>query len=196
MKFSRLLILVVLLVQTSCFYVSMTHLSNDELSFLNCYEVTEDILFVSKSGDLDTMKFTRKNIANKTNPFYISTSDGWIYEAHAGYSFEIKHSGANVDGYYSVKKTTKNQLWNLFRLGSQVSMFDSIGYEYIPIFFKNFTMNGKLYTKCIIADSLNSFYRHTNSNKPVGTEKFVISWECGPIYYKLLSGEEYYRVFN
>lgn len=59
-------------------YTDMSHLSEQELDWTNCYNIGETVLFYSHRGKVDTLIVAEKEIHNTSNPFFIHYLDDYM----------------------------------------------------------------------------------------------------------------------
>lgn len=183
--------ILLLLFVYNCVYYRMTHLSKDDLLWLNGMKNYSSIYFVSNTGDIDTLTPTGKFVWNSTNRFYCSAAHGGTYEACAGYKYEMKHSDTINDYSFAVKRFADNDI-----LQASADCFQ-LSSDYVPIKTQVFRIGDIDYPDCIVFDNSNSCYseywRDIIKNKIV---KFVVSKEYGLIYYEFENGESYTRKFH
>lgn len=184
-------VLFLLLFVHNCVYLHMTHLSDDDLLWMNGMKNYNSIYFVSESGDLDTLSPTGKFVDNSTNRLYFSWVDGGIYEAGAGYTYEMKHNDTIFKYYFSIKRFVDN---NFLKARADCFQFYS---EYDSVNPQVFRLGNIDYPDCIVFDKSNccysEYWRDLIKNKIV---KFVVSKEHGLIYYEFENGESYSRKFH
>lgn len=179
-------------------YIRMTHLSDDDLEWIQPYCNGKSFLFVSNKGNESRMDYTWKYIANSTNRFYASSNPRWNYEAEAGYRYQVKSLSDTLSGSFDVIRFVGTKdLYVYFKLGGRFSWReDGDRDKYLPINPTVFTMGNKTFPDCVIADSTNSRY---DADSPYEShsrvETFVISKKYGLIYYKFEDGEEFFRKF-
>lgn len=190
-------------------YDKMSHLSDEELAWVNCYEIGDSILFQSDSLDIDTLVVTDKNIYNTSNPFFIHFIDnypGSNFNAIANYIFIIKNKTNNIEGYFEIEKFVENDSikidalldqrfsndWNYdFDYRNDMRIFT----ESNPIKITKFSMNGQLFNNCIIIDDSNSkLSKYNDRENPIAS--FVINRDYGLIYYRYANDKEFFRKFE
>lgn len=190
------------------YYRDMTHLSEDELQWVNCVGVGDTILFDSDSLHCDTMVITSKIIRNSRNRFFIHFVDNYMgdfYEATADYRFFIRHSTDSLPRAFRMKKLIDIDSieWRIYFYGlfSKDWPFKYRDYDARPIYREknpykktNFALSGKELNECLLFDQSNTIYPF--ENQPAGGESCIFSKEYGLIYYKLKSGEEFFRRFE
>ena len=190
-------IFLICLMLSNCVYFRMTHLSNEDLEWIQCYNRFPSPKFISESGKVAKLSYQRVWIENSTNRFYISSNGSYTYEATAGYGFDISQSDTVFQGWFSITKfVNENNLWVSFSLNHFTS--DKIKqFNYIPLQTHNFEMDSVIYNDCIIADSTNAYYSPYQIDKVTDKiDKFVISKKYGLLYYRFQNGEEYKRQFK
>lgn len=169
----------------------MTHLNNEELEWMQNFNRYTICGFSSNRGSESILAVKEISIWNSRSPFFISSNQSWDYEAAAAVEFEILQRDRLLDGYFQFRKVlpekslvVQGKLGDL-RINDRVER-DVRGFEY----------DGKLFSECVILDSLNShilrnsFYPFEND-----VQKAVISKEYGLIYYSFSDGEEFFREF-
>ncbi len=193
MNVFRVIFVGILVVFQSCIYSKITHLSDEDLEWVDVYDVGDTITFISNLGNTDVMTVTKKFLYNDRCPFYISTGRVPNYNANTGYGYIIKHDRISIDGGLLLIKNLADSLDFIIDLGSRISRFDKRNLEG-PLKTRMYEHNNKTYSQCIIADSTNSGYsEYWDSMIKNKVEKFVWSKEHGLIYYKFEDGEEFFR---
>lgn len=174
------------------FYVKMTHLTPDELEWVKNKDNGRKKVFRSDSGTVSYLEFSAPRIFNKTNPFYISSNSGWVYEALALYEFSISDLKKEIEGYFQIKKLSENDsLGFSFAMGNKTAgLFNE---KTLPI--ETFDLKGHRIDNCIIIDSTR-WHLKPYPEPYADIKKLVISKRYGPIYYKLGTGEEFFRQFK
>ncbi|MDE5960903.1 MAG: hypothetical protein K2H08_04210 [Duncaniella sp.] len=186
-----------LLCLSNCVYFRMTHLSKDDLGWVQCYSRNPSPKFVSNRGQTSSLSYDRVNIANSTNRFYFSANGSYKYEACASYDLNVHQANTTFSGWFSIKKyVDDDSLWTSFELNRFCS--DEIrNYGYIPLKKCDFEMDSVIYHNCVIADSTNAIYiPHLVDTVKIRIDKFVISKKYGLIYYRFDNGEEFKRIFK
>ncbi len=196
MRQNYLLFVWLLLLLSGCIYIRMTHLSKQDLEWIKPYDLSKTYEFVSNEGNVSRMDYTSHHIANSSDPFYFSSKGDCIYEANAGYRFQIKSKADTIDGCFSIiQEYGKEALSEYFSLGARFSNNGGNNIV-VPLNIKRFTMGGRTFRDCVIADSTNSRYSpHWSYKTTERVETFVISKKYGLIYYKFEDGEEFFRKF-
>lgn len=174
------------------FYLKVTHLSEEDLKWVTNNKDMSGVM-VSSKGDRAKIYTYSYWIANDKNPIYFSWSGGSNYkEANAGYRFRI-HSGLlKKDGSFRIQKSANEDvvyangfLGNLYN--DSLKLTDA----------KSITIGSRVFNDCFIIDDFNG---HNNStlkkDDPNRVCEFILSKKYGPIYFRLVSGEEYFREFK
>lgn len=110
MSIFKPIFLFIVLAFQSCIYNKVTHLSDEDLEWIDTYDVGDTILFVSNHGNTDIMIIAEKFLYNEKCPFYISEGSGPNYEANMGYDYIIRHGGINIDGGILFRKNIADSL--------------------------------------------------------------------------------------
>lgn len=194
---------------SSCigYYSDISHFSEDELKWIDCYNVGDTVLFISNNQNIDTLIVDRKKLWNSNNPFFIHFFDDYMgdkYNAHASCSFHIRNSTKIMTGFLEIEKFAENDSiqWSArlddryseswpFTYDFESQRNDYIGENPAKVISMNFKDTNLPY--CIIFDDTNSRIIKNEFNALKEIEKFIISKEYGLVYYKLQTGEEYYR---
>lgn len=181
---------------SNCVYFRMTHLSQEDLGWIQCYSHYPAPTFVSNLENTAKLSYDRVHIYNSTNRFKFSEAGAGDYEANAGYNFEIRQNDTVFTGGLAVKRLiNKDGLWARFDLNRLYSK----GYVvwHLPLQTRDFMMDSVQYHDCIIADSTNSEYSEVWVNEVKNKmSAFVISKKYGLIYYRFENGEEFKRQFK
>lgn len=190
------------------YYSDMTHLSDDELQWVNCVNAGDTILFDSDSLHCDTMVVTSKIIRNSKNRFFIHFVDNYkgdFFEAFAEYEFSITDINRATPNWFRVTKFVSNDSigWTV-SLGNLCSedwphTFDperlmEIYHGPNPVKKINMELRGRHFSDCILFN--NSNCRYIGLETYTRMESCVFSKDYGLIYYKLESGEEFFRRFE
>ena len=188
-------VFVVLKTSLGLFYYRMTHLSDEDLEWVRWAENHQMALFESNEGHLSELTVTEVGIANSRNPFYISSNARDNYQATASYDYTIRDSVRTLEGVVSVQREVDNDsLVGLFWLGA----LHQKGHDRWPIKIQDFDLQGTLMKNCVVMDSTIAYNipNYHSKGDTLMLDKFVISKDYGPIYYKLLNGEEFFRKFQ
>lgn len=181
---------------SSCFYYRMSHLSDSDLKWVKCYSRYPTATFVSNHGNTSKLQYENIFEYNSTNRFYFSEGSNGIYEANAGYWFEINQSGHILEGVFAVQRLIdSDSLHTFFQLGARSSGKSKYD-DTVPLISSDFIIDSIEYKNCLIADSENShILTSLHGNGDIQIERFVISQKYGLIYYKFENGEEFFRKF-
>lgn len=90
--------LLFLLCLSQCVYFRMTHLSKDDLGWIQCYSHYPFPEFVSNTGETSTLSYEWVDIRNSTDRFYFSEGASYTYEANASYKFDLNHADTTKYG--------------------------------------------------------------------------------------------------
>jgi hypothetical protein len=195
-------------------YTRMSHLSDDDLVWVNNFEIGDTIPFISNIGNKSTLTITDKYIYNQLWPFYFSEGNSGTYTANAGYTYQINHINDSINGEMGiVKHTVSNRLRITCKLGNRdidrtkLSQEIKAKTDYIDFceFYINLepitiSLNGKIYHDCVIINETNSTCSSLEY-QPEDTldnhiNEFIISKEHGLLYYRLTDGESFYQVIK
>ena len=199
MKLRRPLILLLLaamlLACNSCIYSKMTHLSDEDLSWVDCYNEDTKYLFQSNKGRWASMYYTDLSIYNKTSPFgnpfrIINISD--TYTAGADYYFKIDNNGVLIEGVFGVYRPVDFDTLCVDGYIGRLFVDDNISARTVK-----FTLDGKDFNNCMVMDSTNCRLFVYSDDPPESIiEEYVISKRYGLLYFKYPDGEEFYRKFR
>ena len=192
MKKRAIIICIVLFIIIPNFFMpftSMTHLSDEEIGGMDTlYEENDTVLFISESGDMDTMLIPEKYVHNSLWPF---TGIQWFegsdeYVAAIGYLNVLFRHNGKVDRFswtiaqYDNRRVPRYRIicYNLRAFFVFNRPYDSIIVNnlYIPEGWSFDTLN---------TDKIN-YYVNFN------IESFVWSKSLGLVTYKYVDGERYY----
>ena len=189
-------IFLICLVLSNCVYFRMTHLSNEDLEWINCHKRYPTSKFISNMGNTSKLNYTSVYICNSTNPFYFNKGTSGKFEANAGYDFEILQKDTVLRGTLLIfRYVGKDSLWVMYDLNNYMS--NKYLYKGQPLESNEFKMDSIVYHDCIIADSTNCIYTELWAKKIMNKiDKFVISKKYGLLYYRFQNGEEYKRQFK
>jgi hypothetical protein len=195
-------------------YTLMSHLSDDDLVWVNNFEIGDTISFSSNRGNKSTLTITDKYIYNQLWPFYFSEGNSGTYTANAGYTYQINYMNDSINGEVGiVKHTVSNRLRITCKLGNRdvdrtkLSQEIKAKTDYIDFceFYINLepitiSLNGKIYHDCVIINETNSTST-TLEYQPEDTldnqiNEFIISKKHGLLYYRLTDGESFYQVIK
>lgn len=176
------------------FYIRMTHLSKDDLEWVNGPKSQMSAIFVSDSGNISKLSYTSFLIANSSDPFFISSSKGAFcyFEANAWYKYVINDSKRTLNGSFGVARLIdEDSLCAIFSLGA---MSTSDNYKQMKL--TTFKLKNRIFENCLVIDTMMvEVPSRKRDSTSIMVNKFVISKKYGPIYYKLKDGEEFYRNF-
>lgn len=196
-----MMVVIMSILQQSCVYEKMTHLTEDDMEWVNGFNKGDSFLFVSNYGHIDTLYITDKRTENSKSPFHgIRRNLFDDYEAFARYEFEIKKQQKNfrdnIHGSLTIVRHVDDD-----RLGYSTD-FDKRYSKYnyhIDIYdnnFKEFDLF-KEYDPDIqdylIIDDNNSMYSIYDKNIDNKIMKYIFNTKYGLIYYSYENGEEFYR---
>ena len=162
---------------SSCMYSNVTHLSDDDLEWIEGHKYGKSILFVSDSGNTDTLVLSYKYINNSGDRFYFSEGRGPDNIANAGYYFYMSHDGESFKGWISIKKIVSNSLLATI----------NVWWRYVDEFDVSFHDS-------VLVNETNSAYPPVWTNK-VHNKVTEYKWDKkrGLVYYRFEDGEEFYR---
>ncbi len=183
MKINRYISLMALcLVSCGLPYCKKTHLSEEEMEWINIYGKKENILF-SDGLSIDTFTFIKKNIFNKVHiPITDLKSCNWIegqheYIANASIDFKIKHNTQWWQGVFIISKNMDSTFVSEISFGGLYSDEVALDKTDTSISFKN---------------GVNS---EEGSNQPLlGIEEIIWDKEKGIICYKLKDGRVFHKL--
>ena len=170
-------IVAVMSLLSGCFYIKMTHLSDEDLEWLKAYGTGLSVFFISNLGSTDTLIVTEKGLWNSTNPFYFSEAGGWTYEANGGFSYYLKHSDTKIRGSMDIKRKLNDTLYFDSHLGTL--------FQTEPIKIDN--------DSCMAVNSTNAHYSKYAYDITNRIKEYVWHKKYGLIYYKFEDGEEFFR---
>lgn len=211
MQKSRLLFLLTLsMMISSCigYYNDLSHLSDEELQWINCYNVGDSVIFKSNDLKYDTLIVDYKKIENSENRFFIHFVDDYMgdsYNANAMYAYYIKSATDSIEGRFKITKLVEKD-----SIEWEAILYDRLSnswpYEvdterdrhiYIgdnPIKVTEINFRGRKLNNCIIFNDSNS--RPAQYKGYSDIDSFIISRDYGLIYYKYSTGEEFYRQYK
>lgn len=188
----------------SCVYEKMTHLTEDEMEWVNAINIGDSFLFVSNYGHTDTLYITDKLIENSNSPIHGFNRRLFdTYEAFAKYQFDLRKQLKNKRDYdsgsFTILKvedarrlgfaTDFQRRYSLYNLHIDIynNLFDEL------ILFKDIDPNIQNY---LVVDDNNSKYSRYDDNLENKIIKYIFNQQYGLIYYKYENGEEFTRVFK
>ncbi len=140
------MICVIIGIYKMCRIRTLTHLSEQDLEWISCYEPDDTIFFSNCDHQIDTMIVTKKSIHNSTSPFknpFLKLETGSDYLAYACMFFRLHHCGIIYDSNLFIYKDSMDLSPFLsWRLGNFINN------EKIPTFHYD----------CVVGDSGNSHY--------------------------------------
>ena len=178
---------------------AFTHFSEEELSFLDYYRSDTIFLFTSPNGHVDTLRYVGLKINNEEKggsdeDYYLKSNRAYIR-----YNFNITHNNKKMKGYFYKKKLKEDSdsLFLVYR-----SYLSDIEYEDTLYLKKSnsasakndFNFKGEIIKDCLIIDSIGT-ERTYETYEDMKVDSYVISPRDGLIYYRMKSGEEYFRDF-
>ena len=144
-----MIFILVCLCLSNCVYFRMTHLSQEDLGWIQCYSHYPAPTFLSNLGNTAKLSYDGVNIYNSTNRFKFTEAGAGDYEANAGYDFEIRQNDTVFTGGLAVKRLiNKDGLWARFDLNRLYSDYE--GGKFRPLQKRDFMMGSGLYLCCII----------------------------------------------
>ncbi|WP_295732492.1 hypothetical protein [uncultured Muribaculum sp.] len=155
----------------------MTHLSDEDMEWINVYGNGEYVLFVSNVGNTDTLSIKEIILFNSKNPFYFSEAGGSTYRANGGYRFILHHNIEKFHGLAFFEKELDDSLYFSLTLGKSYLKYPMNTYD----------------REILVMDSINIAYSEYGYDIPNKVKEGVWSKEHGLIYYKFEDGEEFFR---
>ncbi len=189
------------------YYSDMSHLSDDDLKWTDCYNIGDTLIFESTNHYADTLVVDSKSVNNSKNPLFIHFIDDYMgdkYYATASYGFHIKSQNGNLKGWLKLKKLIENDsiTWSA-GLGERMAKqwhyvfdFKEDKKTYIgqnPVKATNITLYGSKFDTCLVIDENNSRLMKYVVVQPTTIKSFVISKQYGLIQFKLETGTEFFR---
>lgn len=164
-------------------YWKFSHLTKDDLTWMEPYEEGDIVLFSSPS-DMDTLVVQEKSWYNSYWPFVMNEGEGNDYTANSSFKYDIRHDGKSVNGWSTIQKEHDGRLslvlW-LHRRRQTIEDAQNVRYCSIKI--------GKsVYDDAIRIDGSNS---QNFSEEKITNEYFIWSKSKGLLQYKYLNGEVY-----
>lgn len=175
------------------FYLRMTHLSNDDLKWIKDADL--NAVFISDSGKIARSKARARYINNKTNPFFISSSGTYEFEANAGYEYVIDYEGTEMPGHFVIFKSLDHDSLDFSAgLNKFFLCLDKYSTRQ-PLTSQSIQLNGIVFQNCICCDTSNCAYRDwAKSDTTINRiDKFIINKKLGLIYFRFENGEEFFR---
>lgn len=165
-----------------CTNKEMTHLTSEELVWLEAYDTEDTILFQSPMGRVDTMLVLTKNIDNSYWPFVHNENFDDIYYAGGLYAFDVIHGGEDFSGLFILTKLSRKKIELSCSLGKRST------YDDRPIVISCDKLNN---IDSIVVDSTNSEIYNTGDVRDT-IASFVWSKKEGLKSYSLSNGDTYY----
>ena len=164
-------------------YWKFSHLSDDDLTWMEPYEERDTVLFSSPSG-MDTLVVKEKPLYNSYWPFVMNEGEDNYYTANGSLKYDIKHDGKSVKGWSFILKEHDGRLSLAFWLHRRwQTIEDAQNVRYCSV------KTGKyVYDDAIRIDESNS---QNDSEAKIANEYFIWSKSKGLLQYKYLNGEVY-----
>ena len=163
-------------------YWKFSHLTKDDLTWMEPYEEWDTVLFSSPSG-MDTLVVREKPLHNSFWPFRENEGSS-EYVANGSIKYIIKHDGKSVDGRCIIFREGNGRLYVGFTLQTRRLHYE----DDTKICFDSIKIKNSVYTDVIkISDSNSSSY----SVGRIANEYFIWSKSKGLLQYKYLNGEVY-----
>lgn len=174
-----------------CFtYTDMTHLSNDDLEWINNGKKYITGTFISDSGNMSFLALFGSYEANSSNPIAYTFETGSKYEAKAGYRYKIKDKKRILEGYFSVIRPIDKD--SLYASGSLGTLY----FGRVPLKSVGVSIGDNYCSNCFITDSLNCHIKYDEENELLHVESFIYSKQHGLVSYTLSTGEKFIRQFK
>lgn len=168
----------------TCCYHKITHLSQDELSYI-AYNKLDTLFFQSKHNIADTViisKIVVNNSFNPFNPFGVETT--YDYEANASITMTVIHQGMRFDGLFLIKKVSQGSDAVISaHLGNRFSN------EFVPK-FSTFLFNDSI-IDCVCFNNNNSTISPNIHYMKSSITSFVWSKSMGLLQYSFDNGDVY-----
>ena len=182
-----------------CFYyLEMTHLSDEELQWIDCVEKYPEPRFVSADGDTAYLFYDKVKVWNDTTRFHFEISSNFqdTYSAAGYYEYHIRNISDTIRGKFQIEKPVETEKLEIYACLNDLWTGKKRDIC-IPLRTTTFKLRGTLYDNCIVCDSTNTSYggRTEFSDKNKITS-FVINREYGLIYYQYSDGREFFRIMN
>ena len=188
MKYLYITLFILLFIVT-CVYHHITHMDENDLRWLNVYNVGDTVFFYSQESDTDTMVIKDKYITNSFNPINNNPSVGTEYLAGGFIDYDISHNGDSINGYFFVRKNTNREPVYVY-----TGLCERSTDDYIPQKLEKFEFKGKHLNDCIIINSHNSNDREKEHKQlSYSLRYFIWSKSMGLILYSYDNGKTYRR---
>lgn len=202
MTVKRVLItLICLFMLSQCIYFPIAYLSKTELEWTTLPKQYPSGKFISNLGNKATLRYKNFFKDNTLDPFHslwpactpLMPKDAW-----AGYEFVIDCKGRRLPGDFYIVKDAKtdsisygcrfNGLDLSFALARDNRKKSKCG---------TFQKEDLVIKDCAIFDTTNCerFLHSADTILPL-IEKYIISKQYGPVYFKFIDGEEFVRQFH
>lgn len=199
MKINKTLLIIIIIALPFflklCGWRNITHLSSDDLKWIEPFKSEQPKIFLSKDGDEDTMTTIYTMCANSYLPFKCSLYSE-DFEALASGSARLQRNDTALGIYdLSIRKLVNcDTLMICLSLGEcyLYSLADKNGTPAWMLKTGQFKIGRTLLDDCIIADSKNAkIDRSRVKNDEFVVTAFVTNKKLGLVYYKLANGEEF-----
>jgi hypothetical protein len=175
-------------------YCKKTILSDDEIVWMNPYNVGDKVLFQSSDNRFDTLLITEKKLYNPSNHFIFDLcACNWVEgdnTAHANASYSLRLLNYNktddsfLDGIFLIYKDNDNKKASISFSLSGLYSKDLAVYSFVNIKIKN-----KKIDDCIILDHRNSEIGEGQSD--IAVQSYIWSKHLGLVQYVLHSGDKF-----
>lgn len=174
---------VAIFLSQTCFYHKMTHLSEDDLTWVNAYQIGDTCYYESNLGDYDIMVIKNIQVNNSINPFNSGSSMvSSDYEASARMVMDFI-TRFKYDNSFFIRKDVDSN-----RLIISACVFDLSSEDLFPT--PGRAMVGtECFYDCIVLDENNSHLRYHRREKTV--KSFVWSKSKGLVQYTFNDGETF-----
>lgn len=175
------------------FYYHMTHLSEEDLTWVDNPMEYSIGTFRSDSGHIAQLTTTSYEVNDTRERLYFTWEGGEDeFQANARYYYEVTDSLRTLEGDFFIKRLVDNDtLAAKYSLGAMYSDL----FDYRPMKPVTYILNNdKVIDNCIIVDTTMVRKSKRYEKDPLQQmSKFVISRDYGLIYYQLESGEQFFR---
>lgn len=164
-------------------YWKFSHLSDDDLTWMEPYNEGDTVLFSSPSG-MDTLVVKEKPLYNSYWPFVMNEGEGNYFTANGSLKYDIRHDGKLVEGWSFIQKEHDGRLSLAFWLHRRwQTIEDAQNVRHCSVKIGKY-----VYDDAIRIDESNS---QNNSEAKIANEYFIWSKSKGLLQYKYLNGEVY-----